>query len=336
MDQTKLSQMGLLLLLFGLTTLFHCASPTKTEEKEQAWHQAYIASNPLEASSFALQNNNQLPIPDGESSYHQQGIQRLADGGWAVSGSDQDNGYLYFTDAEGVIHTKFTVPTDLKLQGEAANLKYNHPGGFQIVGDILAVGIENTDLRRDSYSRVILLDISDPKAPKHLSHLDMVREAESGKIMSAGAVGITELKDSYLIAVGNWDSKRFDFYQTSGKDLQDPTTSVSACLGSWTPGEDGNSYQNFNLYGNVLEELYAIGLYSINRDTDWADILRIDAADWNNIRLQEKEAIEYQGGDEHVRFVHAAGSYYDKETNRFLIFGTEAHLHDGLARCNIW
>ncbi|PHN01022.1 hypothetical protein [Flavilitoribacter nigricans] len=325
---------GILLAILGLLTALHCAAPTQSQVSD--WP-GYLEEDPaVEVRTFSLHNRNQLPIPDGKSSYHQQGMQRLADGGWAVSGSDEEYGYLYFTDAEGTIHTKFTVPTDLNLSGSAADLKYNHPGGFQIIGNVLAVGIENTDLRKESYARVVLLDISDPRAPQHLPHLDIVREAEAGKIMSAGAVGITELEDAYLITVGNWDSRRFDFYRTSSKDLQDPATRVSACLGSWIPGEDGNSYQNFNLYVNSAEALYGVGLYSVDRTRHWADFFRLDISDWENIRHQGKRAVEYRGGEEEARFVHAAGSRLDPATSRLEVFSTEAHAHDGVVRCNVW
>lgn len=293
-------------------------------------------SDPTKAEAFYLKNDRQLPIPDGESSFHQQGIQHLEDGGWVVSGSDRETGYLYFAGADGIIHTKYTVPSDLNLEGEAATLKYNHPGGFQITNDLLAVGIENTDDRKDSYGRVVVLDVTDPRLPRHLSHLDIVRNVEVGKVMTVGAVGITEVEDGYLIAVGNWDSKRFDFYKTNSKALRSPDTVVSACLGEWAPGEAGNSYQNFNIYPGQAGTLYAVGLYSINHSRHWVDIFELDISDWNSIRIREKQVVEYQGGLEDPRFVHAAGSYYDHKQSRFWVFSVEAHAHNGVVRGNVW
>lgn len=326
-----ISRLWLLGLLFTLA-----CGPSRSLVQAPRGLEDLVVSNPEQATVFYLKNDQQLPIPDGNSSFHQQGVQQLADGGWAVSGSDRETGYLYFADADGSIHTKYTVPTDLKLEGEAAALKYNHPGGFQITDNILAVGIENTDLRKDSYGRVVLLDVSNARAPRHLPHLDIVREAEAGRVMTVGAVGITKREDSYLIAVGNWDSKRFDFYQTSANDLRASNTSVSASLGSWTPGEAGNSYQNFNIYPGPSGTLYAIGLYSVNRSRDWADIFELDISDWQQIRIKNKRSIAYRGGEEDPRFVHAAGSCFDPESSRFLVFSVEAHAHNGVVRGNLW
>lgn len=300
------------------------------------WFSAWSGINAGVTTPFTLTNVNQLPIPEGNSSFHQQGIQRLENGGWAVSGSDQDNGYLYFTEPDGRIHTKFTFPDDLNLRGAAAQTKYNHPGGFQIAGKVLAIGIENTDLRQASYSRVVLLDVSDPRKPVHFSHLDIVREAVEGAVMSAGAVGITELADRYLIAVGNWDSKRFDFYTTSSRDLGNPETTTSARLGSWTPGPTGDSYQNFNLYGHAPDALFAIGLYSVDRIRDRADAFLLDTRDWEEIRSRQEQSREFTGGTEAPRFVHAGGTSWDAERSRFQVFSVEAHGHGGKITGNWW
>lgn len=323
------------LLFFAITLLLSC-SPSRELNTVQQGLAGFTILESEKAEVFRLRNEADLPIPDGQSSFHQQGVQQLADGGWAVSGSDRETGYLYFTDADGRMHTKFTVPTDLKLSGGAADLKYNHPGGFQVTDHILAVGVENTDHRKDSYGRVILLDVRDPRAPKHLSHLDIVRDANPERIMTVGAVGITALKDAYLIAVGNWDSKRFDFYRTSSKDLFDPATTVSPCLGSWTPGAEGNSYQNFNMYADRSGKLLAVGLYSIDRSQDFADIFQLDLSDWNNIRIESKTTIEFSGGETAPHFVHAAGTYYDRQQDRFRVFSVEAHAHQGMVLGNLW
>jgi hypothetical protein len=154
--------------------------------------------------------------------------------------------------------------------------------------------------------------------------------------MTVGAVGIAEVADAYLIAVGNWDSKRFDFYTTSSSDLTDPTTSVSDCLGSWTPGAAGNSYQNFNIYPGPAGTLYAIGLYSIDRSRDWADIFELDISDWANIQIKDRRSLEFRGGAEDARFVHGAGTAYDRRLSRFQVFSVEAHAHQGVVRANLW
>lgn len=299
------------------------------------WPATFSAVAETNAGSFKLLNRYQLDLPQGKSSYHQQGIQRWG-GGWVVSGSGPDKGYLYFASPAGNIHTKYTVPDDLGLPTLGDTLKYNHPGGFQIANNILAIGIENTDLRRDSYSRIVLLDVTDPRAPRHLPHLDIVRPATPEKVMTAGATAITELEDGYLIITGNWDSRRLDFYRTSSKELYDENTSVSGCLGSWEAGVEGKSYQNINVYGNGLDELYLIGLYSVDRSRDIADLLVIDASDWNDIKVRKIAEKEFSGGATAPLFVHGAGSYYDPVEAQLQIYSVEAHSHSDTVWCNLW
>lgn len=330
----KLSKITYTILLF---LNVGCFSPQADQSVPSInWPAVFSTTKADEAAGFQVYNPAGLNIPQEGTSYHQQGIQQLSDGGWVVSGSGQEKGYLYFTAADGVIHTVLTMPDDLRISGPGASLKYNHPGGFQLTDHILAVGLENTDHRRDSYSRVVLLDISDPGSPEHYSHLDIIREAEAGRVMTAGAVAITEMEDSYLIVVGNWDSGRLDFYETSSKDLADKKTTVSDCLGSWTPGSEGRSYQNINAYGASPEALYLVGMYSVDRREDRADLLQLNVVDWDNIQLIQKQEKTFAGGTEAPKFVHASGTTFDPESQRFRVYSVEADAEQDTIVGNIW
>lgn len=300
------------------------------------WSMAFASVKEKEARAFSLSNVNNLIIPAGRNSYHQQGIQQLEGGGWAVSGSGEEKGYIYFTDKEGVIHTVYTIPDDLDTPDSEKGRKYNHPGGFQITNNVLAIGVENTDDRKDSYSKIVFLDVSNPKLPKHYSHLDITREVESGKVMTAGAVAITELADSYLVIVGNWDSKRLDFYKSSSKDLADENTQMSQCLGSWIAGDDSKPYQNINVYGDAIGELYLVGMYSKDRQDDWADLFTVDCSDWEDIRLIKSAEKQFSGGSKEAHFVHGSGTTYDAVNHRLLFYATVANRDEGVASCSLW
>ncbi|MEZ5044512.1 MAG: hypothetical protein R2828_31750 [Saprospiraceae bacterium] len=323
--------------LFILLT--YCLVPTLHAPEKQPhinWKAVFEAVPEKAVASFKLSNREQLVLPMGGKSYHQQGIQRLEGGGWVVSSSAQDQGYLYFTSAEGVLQNVWTIPDKLVLSDSSTSLKYNHPGGFQIVNNILAIGLENTDHRRESYARVILLDISDPMAPRHLSHLDIVRPAEEGKVMTAGAVAIAELEDHYLVIVGNWDSKRLDFYQTSSKDLMNEQTTMSACLGSWSAGEDAKPYQNINVYGNRLDELFLIGMYSQERTADWADLFSLQVKEDASIQCTKIAEKYFSGSRTEPHFVHGSGTYFDSVTQELWFFSIAANPQLGESWCQRW
>jgi len=323
-----------LLLICGL--FFTCSIIRKERTFISRFPGIFTSVPANQATGFTLKNRDKLSIPVDGKSYHQQGVQRLEDGGWVVSGSGQEEGYLYFSAPDGIIQTVLTIPDDLRISGSPSALKYNHPGGFQIAGQILAVGLENTDYRSDSYSRVILLDVSDPKGPRHLSHLDIVRDAEPDRVMTAGDVAIAGLSDSYLLIVGNWSSRRLDFYQTSSKDLSDLNTTMSDCLGSLDFGPDGKPYQNINVYGNSADNLFLIGLYSRDRREDLADLFALDVSDEKNIRVKKIAEKLFSGGVEGPHFVHGGGTFFDFSTGRLLFFSVEAHRHEEEVFCNLW
>jgi hypothetical protein len=86
---------------------------------------------------------------------------------------------------------------------------YEHVGGIQMVGDILAVPLEgraNDDLPE---GKVVFYNCSDPKNPVKLSY-------ELNTDHKIGVIGITRLPDDYFLLVMSWgDSKDIDFYRSS-------------------------------------------------------------------------------------------------------------------------
>lgn len=90
-----------------------------------------------------------------------------------------------------------------------------HPGGIQLAGDLLAVGLEPDATR----SRVLFLDVSDPRKPVLLPGA-IRREPVPGHSRSAGAVALAAHDGALWVAVGNWDSQTVDLYRTRESELR--------------------------------------------------------------------------------------------------------------------
>jgi len=95
--------------------------------------------------------------------------------------------------------------------------EYGHVGGIQMVGDILAVPLEDKiDNPALPEGKVVFYDCSEPTNPVKLTY---ELNTPSHKI---GVVGITKLPDGYFLLVMSWgDSKDLDFYRSSKKSFFD-------------------------------------------------------------------------------------------------------------------
>ena len=92
---------------------------------------------------------------------------------------------------------------------------YGHVGGIQMVGDILAVPLEDRADDALSEGKVVFFNCSEPTNPVKLAY----ELSTSHKI---GVVGITKLPDGYFLLVMSWgDSKDLDFYRSSKKNFFD-------------------------------------------------------------------------------------------------------------------
>ncbi|MGD8969154.1 MAG: PKD domain-containing protein, partial [Anaerolineae bacterium] len=99
------------------------------------------------------------------------------------------------------------------------SLDYYHPGGIQMVGDILAVSLEGPNAPGLPAGKIAFFDTKDPRALEHLSHLDI--ELPAGH--KAAAVGITRLPDDHygVVVFTGGDKNTLEFYMSSGTDILD-------------------------------------------------------------------------------------------------------------------
>ena len=150
---------------------------------------------------------------------------------------------------------------------------FDHAGGMQTLGDVLAVPLENGKI-----SRVIFYDVSDPKTPKRLTTL------ERPDFGQAGSAGIMDLPDGKtLLVVGRKGDQTIDFYTTTAKDFTgfhlDATWNVDKA-GVQTTSDDKNfgDYQNLDVLRACDDKLYLLGTHreGVLVGTDYVDLFALE------------------------------------------------------------
>jgi hypothetical protein len=92
---------------------------------------------------------------------------------------------------------------------DTGDLDYQHPGGIQMVGDILAVPLEGPNEDGMDESKVVFFDCSDPESPRLMDY-EFVRPHK------IGVIGITRLSDDHFLLVLGWgDGDALDFYRSN-------------------------------------------------------------------------------------------------------------------------
>ena len=175
----------------------------------------------------------------------------------------------------GSSHTKAYV-----LQADLSTLKtdklitlmedpFRHAGGFQVSQNFLGVGIEDNLLK--TFSKVCLFNYQDYHFYNAKPNLSIQREGAE-KLQTAGAVGMVYLeRNQYLMVVGNWDSRNWDFYSI------DPEANNQKRLLRFDVPKDWADYQSINLMKDE-KAIYAIGFYR-NQMMGCADLILVSYLD---------------------------------------------------------
>jgi hypothetical protein len=204
---------------------------------------------------------------------HLQGIQSIQnnDGKYFVLSGSSDS-YSYFA------VVKRGDKNEVISVNKLINKPFKHAGGFQILQNYLAVGIEDNDAK--DISKVCVYDISNPEKPAG-KPVAVIERAGEPKRSTAGCVGITKHKDQILLAVGDWDTKNIDFYScesaefpNAGFELFYSINTESISRENWID-DKWLSYQNINLFSTVENELYLIGLGQNNKNENVADLYQL-------------------------------------------------------------
>jgi hypothetical protein len=208
---------------------------------------------------------------------------------------------------------------------------YRHAGGFQICGDLLAVGVE--DNYRKDRSKILMYKIEDPARPLSLPLVTIDRQGAPERA-TAGCVGIVRTKDRYFVAVGDWDTKHIDFYTCSSAEPLSRSSSFALVSTINTERTDKSrwindqwlAYQNINLFADAEGQIYLIGTATNNEGEDIADLYLLPAMDGVEFDIRKIDSKNF-GRNPQNRFRWGVGvSYSDRDG--LLIIATEDHIRD--------
>ena len=211
---------------------------------------------------------------------------------------------------------------------------YRHAGGFQIMKNLLAVGIEDNILV--DKSKVLLYQIIDPEKPD-LKLLKTIERSGPAKRYTAGCVAIAKQKKDIWIAVGNWDTKNIDFYSIPSKRLKDSKANFKLIYSfdsekinaeNWIE-KSWFSYQNINLFKGSDRKLYLSGTaFDELAETEIVDIFEINFSDLGHFELR-KVAHRIFSKPDSTTFRWGGGIFIDKKKG-IKILSTGEHITDSL------
>lgn len=155
-----------------------------------------------------------------------------------------------------------------------------HAGGFQVCGEVLAMGIE--DNRERTVSEVHLYDMRGAmQTPVATLHRQGVYERAT-----AGAVALAQVGKRHLLIVGTWDCATLDVYWSNGLSLDAPElqfvqTQVwwrdSVNRTGWVDPHFG-SYQNLNLVVQTDGQVMLAG-FCQEGARQYADVFSLEIRD---------------------------------------------------------
>jgi hypothetical protein len=244
-------------------------------------------------------------------------------------------------------------------EGPPVQRVYQHPGGMQLIGKMLALAVERPrefpfefcniapDLEICQYDRapdrtqIMFFDVSDPEAPVFKSQYTPIN-GDGAVRESAGSVAITPIPgDRYLMMTTGGDNTTWFFYRSTIGDLSSPSLSWDF-LGS-NPGpdvQDAHQTLQFLRQGNIDGPLYLAGARSrfASDDRDRVDLYHIQCAQptceageeiamsvvWNGQRITPFPS----AGGNRLANLAAATGFHVTPSGELLFYATE-HDNDG-------
>jgi hypothetical protein len=274
-------------------------------------------SSASEAASFDL---GQTKLPRGG---HLQGVQVRYE-------AIKNRHLVYLThDSETVAYLLIVEFTDdfirpgrvvayREFPSDGGSPPLRHAGGTQLVGDILAVGLE--DNQEKTRSEVQFWDVSSAEKPAQLKHLTISRTG-AAKEKTSGAVGLLRRGAGHLLAVANWDSRAIDFYLTPASRLTDPTCRFKqlarwqvdlAETADWRPDSSFGTYQAVNLVADAQGGLFLFGLNTTSAGQDIVDLFSV-RLDQPPGKMLQKLAQKQLKLPRENRFRFAGGIWVDRD-----------------------
>ena len=110
-----------------------------------------------------------------------------------------------------------TAPPSTDKVAAYREFNWDHPGGMQVCGDILAVPLEGANFDTTVEGRISFFDVSDPESPVELA------TSITSTSHKMGVAGLTKLPDGHFLVVATWgDNKTVEFYRSSRTNILDP------------------------------------------------------------------------------------------------------------------
>ena len=244
---------------------------------------------------------------------------------------------------------------------------YQHPGGMQQVGNMLAIPLEAPrqngsgadfdrcilDLDLDACNRyfnypkapypsaIHFYDVSVPEEPKFKSQFIPVNAA--GEVLDvAGTVGLTQLQNGkyLMVLTGGSDNEHWHFYRSNGTDLSSTTLTwqyIDTVAGPDTL--DAHQTLNFLREGNIDGNLYIAGARGrvLATDRDKIDLYEVHGQTKNfepgevtippHFLNKAISPFPSSGGNKLLALA-AASTFYVSPTGELLFYAAE-HDNDG-------
>lgn len=246
-----------------------------------------------EPEIILVKNILKVPMDGG----HLQGVQVIENQGTEkllISGSSLTQAYLLQVDL-----TSRKAERLIPLMNEP----YRHAGGIQVSEPYLVVGIEDNFAKTSS--KVCVYNYCDTSLYNAQANVTINRKGEV-KLQTAGATGLLAMDNHYLMVVGNWDTRNFDFYRI------DPEKSEQKMLCSFAVPAHWAGYQSVNLIRDE-NAIYAIGFY--NKESDgYADLILVSELGVF-IPIMKKVLTKTFNGKNGVDFGIASGLQVDTKGN---------------------
>ena len=243
--------------------------------------------------------------------------------------------------------------TVINFDGISGWPKYGHPGGMELVGDVLVIPLDNNYNASDPKGLVVFLDVSSPENPKLLSTFAVNRKI--------GTVSVAPLPSGhYLMILPNGGHRQLEVYESSTTDLKDPSLTWNQkdlwgsynnldaiALGGtehWPLHYEAHQTRNFVRQGGIDGELYLIGSRNTwNPDIDfwlgenYIDLYRVTLEDWDTSNaefrltwIETKNMPSEPITEDFGPLVHlrAAGGVYISPSQELIYYGCD-HANDG-------
>lgn len=131
--------------------------------------------------------------------------------------------------------------TSVPLDGRDGRPGYRHPGGMQIVGDVLAIGAENRVFASQARAAILFFDISDPENPQFITQFDRpFQEEPNNQEFGADPLALTPIRSPdgsgfrYVMMVAGGEGNRdVRFYRSLPNNPDGMTTNLKSANLDW-------------------------------------------------------------------------------------------------------